>query len=157
MFDPETIEFLEGGCALVVGTVASDGAPFVSRGWGLTVVEPEEDRIELLVDAAEAVALGNIDSTRRVALTAGDVPTLHSVQLKGHVTGVRPAGDADKVAVDRFCEAFFDDVIATDGTDRRLLERLVPLEFVVCDVSVDEFYNQTPGPGAGSAVARGES
>jgi hypothetical protein len=45
-------------------------------------------------------------------------------------------------------------VVATDGTDRRLLERLVPLDFVACDVMIDELYDQTPGPGAGSAVAR---
>ena len=154
MFDPETIEFLEGGCSLVVGTVASDGEPLVGRGWGLTVVEPEQHRIELLLDASETVALENIGSTRRVAVTAGDVPTLHSIQLKGHVTGVRPSGDADMMAVERFCDGFFNDVVATDGTERQLLERLVPLEFVVCDVSVDELYNQTPGPGAGTAVSR---
>ena len=154
MFDPDTIEFLESGCSLVVGTVAPDGEPFAARGWGVTVVEPAEDRMRLVLDAADAVMLDNVTTGGRVAITAGDVHTLHSMQFKGHVTEMQPADDADRTCAQQFCEAFFSAVVATDGTDRRLLERLVPLDFVACDVTVEEFYNQTPGPGAGSAVSQ---
>jgi len=154
VFAPETIEILESGCSLVVGTVASDGEPFAGRGWGLTVTGPDDGRVRLVLDKADTGTLDNIDATERLALTAGDVATLRAWQLKGRVTRTVDADDADRVAVVEFCDAFFANVIATDGTDRRLLERLVPLDFVVCEMTVDEIYDQTPGPGAGTAVSR---
>jgi hypothetical protein len=154
VLDAETIEFLESGCSLVVGTVASDGVPFVTRGWGIKVVKADLDCVRLVLDSLDAVTLENLGVTGRVAVTAADVPTLQSKQLKGRAAEVFPAGDEDRATVEEFCDAFFDSVVATDGTDRRLLERLVPLDFVACDVMIDELYDQTPGPGAGSAVAR---
>jgi hypothetical protein len=154
VFDRETIEFLESGCSLVVGTVASDGAPFVTRGWGIKVAEPDQDCVHLVLDARDVVTLDNLDATGRVALTAAHVPTLRAKQFKGRAADVLPAGDEDRATVEQFCEAFFSAVVASDGTDRRFLERLVPLDFVACDVMIDEIYDQTPGPGAGSAVAR---
>jgi hypothetical protein len=153
VFDRETIEFLESGCSLVVGTVASDGEPFACRGWGVTVVGPDENRVRLVLDAADEVMLDNMTAGGRVALTAADVRTLRSMQFKGHVRALQPADEADRSCAENFSDAFFDAVMSTDGTDRRLLERLVPLDFVVCDLTVDEFYNQTPGPGAGCAVS----
>jgi hypothetical protein len=157
VFGRETIEYLESGCSLVVGTVAADGEPHACRGWGLRVPVPEVDRLHLVLDAADTVALDNIGATKRLALTAADVPTLRSMQLKGFVADVYSADDEDRATVLEFCDAFFGNVVAIDGTDRRLLERLVPRDFVACDVAVDEFYNQTPGPGAGSAVVRGDA
>jgi hypothetical protein len=154
VFDRETIEFLESGCSLVLGTVAPDGGPFASRGWGLTVTEPDDDRVRVLLDAKDTATLDNIGATRRLALTAAEVPTLRAMQLKGRVTNVVVADDADRATVEEFCDAFFSHVVATDGTDRRLLEHLVPFDFVACEVTVEEIYDQTPGPGAGCAVSR---
>ncbi len=79
------------------------------------------------------------------------------MQAKGCATGLQPANDADRMWVEAFCDAFFTDVVESDGTERRLLERFVPLDFVTCDVTVDEFYDQTPGPGAGNAMSRERS
>lgn len=154
MVDRETIEFLESGCSLVLGTVAADGEPFVSRGWGLRVEAPAEDLLHVVLDASDELALENIASTGRVAITAADVRTLEAVQLKGHAGNVRAADDRDRATVVEFCEDFFGAIVAVDGTDRWLLDRLVPLDFVTCDFVVDETYNQTPGPGAGCAVPR---
>jgi len=155
VFAPETIEILESGCALVVATVAPDGAPLAGRGWGVTVPAPADDRVRLVLDKSDRGTLENIEETGRLVLTAADVATFRACQLKGRVTtDVFDADDADRATVVEFCDAFFANVIATDGTDRRLLERLVPLEFVVCEVTVDDVYDQTPGPGAGTAVTR---
>jgi hypothetical protein len=153
VFDRETTEFLESGCSLVVGTVAPDGEPFACRAWGVKVMEPGENRMRVVLDAADVVMLDHLTAGGRVAVTAADVRTLRSMQVKGRVTALQPADDADRICADNFSVAFFDAVVSTDGTDRRLLERLVPLDFIVCDVTVDEFYNQTPGPGAGSVVS----
>jgi len=155
VFAPETIKILESGCSLVVGTVASDGEPVAGRGWGLTVTDPDGDRVRLVLDKSDIGTRENIEATGRLALTAGDVATLRAWQLKGRVTtAVVDADDAVRAEVVEFCDAFFNNVIATDGTERRLLERLVPFDFVVCEMTVDEVFDQTPGPGAGTAVSR---
>jgi hypothetical protein len=153
LFDRETIEFLESGCSLVVGTVAPDGEPFACRAWGVTVVDPDENRMRMVLDAADVVMVDNVTAGGRVAVTAADVRTLHAMQLKGRVTALQVADDADRARADDFAAAFLDAIVETDGFDRRLLQRLVPMDFMVCDVTVDEFYNQTPGPGAGCAVS----
>jgi hypothetical protein len=54
-----------------------------------------------------------------------------------------------------YCDSFFGAVEEADGTDRRLLERTVPGDFVSCTVEIDELFDQTPGPGAGAALRGG--
>jgi hypothetical protein len=154
VFDRETIDFLESGCALIVATVSADGEPHAGRGWGLLVAPGDDDRVRLLVDALDSITVENMETTGRIAITAANVPTLRSAQLKGRAVGVSPAADADRTRAAEFCNRFFTDIVETDGTDRRLPERLVPLDYVACDVTVEEFYDQTPGPGAGGALSR---
>ena len=155
LFEPETAAFLEGGCAWIVGTVSADGAPYASRGWGADVLDGPETRLRLILDADDAVTLGNLTPGAPVALTATDVPTLHSLQVKGRAMGIEPGTPADKALAARFCDAFFTDINETDGTDRALLERLVPAEYVACEVVIAELYDQTPGPKAGSKIGHG--
>lgn len=149
MLDPETATLLESGCALSVGTVAPDGEPHASRGWGLTIL-PGGEQVRLLLDADDRTAIANLASTGAVAVTGAAVPTLRSVQIKGRAEPPVPTDDAaDLACAARFREAFFRDVERIEGTPRALLERLTPIAFAVCTVSVAESYDQTPGPVAG--------
>ena len=151
MLSAETKDFLESGCALIVATVSSTGEPFATRGWGLEVLD-ENGRVRLLLDAADAHALGDLSDTGRIAITAAHVPTLHSMQMKGHGVGSEPGSDRDRRKAREYCDEFFTDIESTDGTNRRLLERLVPDDYVACEIVIDEFYDQTPGPGAGASL-----
>jgi hypothetical protein len=148
-----TQEFLEAGCALIVATVSSAGEPIATRGWGLDVVDAEAGRLRVILPAKDAPALANLEDSRRISITAADVPTLHSMQLKGRQVGSSEATDADHERVDRYCDAFFAEIARSDGTPRSLTERLRPEEFVVYEIVVDEYYDQTPGPGAGASLA----
>ena len=149
-------ELAERGCALVVGTVAPDGSPYASRGWGLTLTPATAGPVRLLLDAGDAVTLANLrrEGDGRVAITGADVVTLRSFQLKGRVVAIEDADDADRAKVDRYCDDFFNDIEATDGTPRVLTERLRPAAYVAVTVEVEEAFDQTPGPGAGSRVER---
>ncbi|HSL56291.1 MAG TPA: pyridoxamine 5'-phosphate oxidase family protein [Acidimicrobiales bacterium] len=153
MLDPDSVALLEGGCALIVGTVAADGTPHATRGWGLTVLDRDPIRIRLVISAEEQ-ALANLDATGRLAVTAADVPTLRSLQLKGRVAAVEPMTDADRDTVGRYTDAMFTDIERTDGAPRLVLERWRALAHVVCEVEVDEWFDQTPGPGAGAPLVR---
>ena len=151
MFDPETRRMLESGCALIVGTVAPDGAPHASRAWGLTILE--DRRVRLLVDGDDLVLAVNLTPSGAIAITGCDVPSLCSIQLKGSATAPVPTDDpADLDRAARFCEAFYGDVARTEGTPLALLERLTPRRFAVCTVDVDQVFDQTPGPAAGNLL-----
>jgi hypothetical protein len=151
MWSAETKEFLESGCALIVASVSSDGEPFASRGWGLDVVD-DQGNVRVLLEATDDRAIDNLQATGSIAITATNVPTLHSMQLKGRCHAIEPATVGDRARADRFCDSFFTDIETTEGTARWKLERLHPGELVVCAVTVDELYDQTPGPGAGASL-----
>ena len=147
VLDDEMVRFLHGGCALIVCTLDADGEPYASRAWGLTVLSARDEvRVRLLVKP-EDVAAG------RIAITATDVPTLRSLQLKGRIVDVQPMNDTDLAKSGQYIDDFYDDIVGTDHIPRDLLERVRPTEFVACVVVVEEMYNQTPGPRAGTSVA----
>lgn len=158
MIDTQTRALLEGGGALIVGTVDDDGHPHAARGWGLDIVEGhsegegEEVRVRLLVPDDDPVALATLRPGCRVAVTATDVASLVSVQTKGRVLELEPATAADRRRVRRYCDAFFGEVERVDGTPLALLERLVPRDVRACTVVLDEWYDQTPGPRAGTPL-----
>jgi hypothetical protein len=149
-FDPEQMAFLESGCALIVAAVSADGVPLATRGWGLDVQGPAT--VRLLLDADEVVLLDDLRSRGRVAVTACNVPTYRSMQLKGTCEQIEDATDTDVERAGRFCDDFFDDILEVDGTPRWKCERIVPTRFVVARVVVAEVFDQTPGPTAGSTM-----
>lgn len=153
MVDPETVTLLQGGSALIVGAVAVDGAPYAARGWGLDVVGEAPCRVRLLVDAADDRLVELLGRGRPVAVTAADVVSLRSVQLKGTSQGVEPSDDpADRDRLGRYVDAFYADIEATDGTSRAVLDRLTPDDVLAVGIEVADVFDQTPGPGAGRAV-----
>ncbi len=141
-----------------MGTVGPDGAPYASRAWGLTLIATATSPVRLLLDAADATTLANLeregDHGGRIAITGADVRTLRSFQLKGRVVAFEAVTEADHQKADRYCDDFFTDIEVTDGTPRVLTERLRPARYVACTVEVEEAFDQTPGPQAGSPVER---
>jgi hypothetical protein len=147
--DDETARFLEGGCSLIVGAVGPDGAPYATRAWGLDILDGPGFRVRLLLPAGDVLAA---EGTGARAVTAADVRTFRSVQLKGHACGIEATTDEHRRRAARFCDAFFAEITATDGTSRALLDRFVPADFAVCHLDIEHIYDQTPGPRAGAPV-----
>lgn len=150
MFDTPTTRFLEGGCALIIGVAGSDGEPYATRGWGLDVLS--ERRVRLLLAAADEGAIERLAEGGAIAVTACDVRTLRSLQIKGRSLGIDLLTDADRERADRYCEAFFTDVSDVDGAPRERVDRLEPADYVPVIIEVEEQYDQTPGPGAGARL-----
>ena len=154
MLEPDVVDLLESGCGLVIGLVTADGKPLATRGWGLDVLDGGE-RARVLLGTEELARLGyppggEISTT--IATTGCSVLTLRSIQLKGPITSLEPADDDDLERLERYCDAFFDDVAVVDSMPRHLMQRMVPDGFHRCEFDVVEVYNQTPGPNAGAAV-----
>ena len=155
MLSPETATFLEGGCALVVGTASVRNEPHATRGWGATVLSRDPPAIRLLLDGNDAVAIEYLTTGARISVTGGNVRTLHSIQFKGTVRAIEAGTDEDRARAARYADELFADIEEVDGTPRPLLDRLLARQFVACIVDVDELYDQTPGPGAGASMAEG--
>jgi hypothetical protein len=157
VFDPETVTFLESGCALIVAAVTPDGQPRATRGWGLAVTDTDAGDLRLILAADDAVTEEYLLASRKIAITAASVLTLRSIQCKGEVVALEPVTELDLERSAAYCEAFFTDITETDGVPRELLVRLPPLAFVACVVRTVECFNQTPGPGAGAPLSAGPS
>ena len=151
MIGPDLQALLEGGCALIVGTVGPDGAPHASRGWAADVTAP--DAVRVVLDGDDPILAAHLAGGARLAVTATDVPTLRSAQLKGRADEVAPVVDeVDLARIRRYCDAFARDILATDGTPTALVARLTPAHFVACRLAVEEVFDQTPGPAAGAPL-----
>jgi hypothetical protein len=155
VIDGQAAGLLKSRYALIVAIVNEEGEPYATRGWGLTWLPEHPGRVRLMLDARDCGLLSDPPASQAIAITAADPRTLHAVQLKGRAGLAEPATSDDRAEVGRYCDAFFGVVAEVDGIDRRLLERLVPEEFVACVVVIDEWYDQTPGPGAGAALRGG--
>lgn len=159
MLEPEDVAFLHSGCALIVGLVDDDGLPCAGRGWGLRVVSMTTDEtarpgvpLRLLLDASDQRLLDLVRPGASVAVTATSVETLRSLQLKGEVVDRVAVRQGDADCSSRYCDDFFGDIVATDHTDRELLERWRPRQVVPYELVAHEVFDQTPGPAAGSRV-----
>ncbi|MGH9085936.1 MAG: hypothetical protein ACRDYW_10820, partial [Acidimicrobiales bacterium] len=155
VFEPATREFLESGCALIVGSVAADGEPHASRGWGLDVLGGDPPLVRLLLDAGDVVALEHAAAGGRLAVTAASVRTLRSTQLKGTSLGLEAVTPETAERAQRYVDQFFTDIGETDGTAREVLARLVPAGYVACTIQVVDRFDQTPGPAAGAPIGSG--
>jgi hypothetical protein len=146
VLDDELVRFLQGGCALIVCTLDADGEPYASRAWGLTIISADEPaRVRLL-------STPDVATSGRIAITGTDVPTLHSIQMKGSVVAAERGNDEDVVKLVQYTAAFYSDVQASDHVPRDLLDRMTPSELLALTVEVDDLYDQTPGPRAGSCL-----
>ena len=151
MIEPEVVELLESPCSLLVATVAPDGVPEGVRAWGAEVLGPE--RVRLLLASNAERTLANLEAGGRLALTTTHFVTNVSWQLKGHVVATGPVTAADRIRYDAFCAGCVEIVHEIDQVPREVVWRLVPPGIVACEMVVEQVFDQTPGPQAGSRVA----
>ena len=152
MIAAETAAFLESGCVLILGTVGPGNEPHASRGWGVTVLGGEPTKLRLLLDAHDTVAIEHVASGGLIAVTGGCVRTLRSTQLKGRASDLEPVTPDDEARAERYIDDMITIINEVDGTPHAQIARLRPSGYVACTVTIDEFYDQTPGPGAGAAI-----
>ncbi|HSP28166.1 MAG TPA: hypothetical protein VLN74_06410 [Ilumatobacteraceae bacterium] len=150
-FATELATILEAGAGLVVGTVSAEGAPRADRAWAASVVDAENRRIRFVMSADDAAVVDNLQSGR-VSLTGANVSTYQSVQLKGRPVVVEAPTASDVELARRHSESFFAAVHRVDGNPLELLRRMLPHEMVAVEMIVEESYDQTPGPTAGTAL-----
>ncbi|NNE11618.1 MAG: hypothetical protein HKN41_05155 [Ilumatobacter sp.] len=148
-FDPARIAMLEAGSGLLIGSVALDGRPHGARAWSAELLGGA--RIRVGVAADDPVTVPSIDG-RLVAVTAADVRTVESVQVKGHAVAKGAPNEHDRALLAAQSEAFLRSIEETDGDPIEYLRRLIPNRFEMIEVTITEIYDQTPGPSAGAPL-----
>jgi len=151
-FATELMTILETGAGLVVGTVSADGEPRADRAWAASVVDAESRRLRFVMSADDPAVFENLQSGS-VSLTGAEAITYQSVQLKGRPVVVETPTAADVELARLQSETFFEAVHRSDGNPVESLRRMLPHRMVAVEMVVDETFDQTPGPSAGTALA----
>lgn len=142
---------MEGGTSVIVGTVDADGIPTCCRGIAMTSRDDLETITVFIPAATAQETVANVATTRRVAVGATRPLTHESIQIKGVTRGVRLAPPSDEEYV-RQRLADFADVLDAIGQPRHVTKSIAHWPAFAIDVSVEEVYDQTPGPKAGNAL-----
>jgi hypothetical protein len=144
--------YVEGGISVIVGTVDAERIPTCCRGIALTTKDNFET-VTVYVPAATAQeTIANVATTRRVAISASEPLSHGSVQIKGVSRGVKLAPPADEELVRTRLHQFAD-VLDEIGQPRRVTHRIAHWPAFAIEVSVEEVFDQTPGPTAGTPLA----
>ena len=87
-----------------------------------------------------------------MSLTGAEASTYQSVQLKGRPLVIEAPTAADVELARLQSETFFESVHRSDGNPVESLRRILPHRMVAVEMIVEQSFDQTPGPSAGSAL-----
>jgi predicted pyridoxine 5'-phosphate oxidase superfamily flavin-nucleotide-binding protein len=147
-----TKDFLESPCSLIVGTVDDDGLPDGTRAWAVDVVD-DGRRLRVLIATNADATIANLRANGRIAVTATNFVTLDSVQVKGRAEAVEERTAADQIRFDENCARCVGILVEADRAAEDSVWRFIPPGVVACVMTVEEVFDQTPGPAAGTQLA----
>jgi hypothetical protein len=138
--------------SVLIGTVDADGVPSCCRGIALSTKD-NFDTVTVYVPAATSQeTLANVATTRRIAVVCTEPLSHDSVQIKGVTRGVRIAPPEEQAFVVDRLESFAD-ALQDFGLPRRLTRSMAHWPAFAIDLSVEQVFEQTPGPKAGNQIA----
>ena len=149
MLDPAVIEFIHGGVAVGVATRDDDLKPEFARGWGPQVAADGRS-LRLCVTAPEGSQMrANLELNGAVAVGFSPPTIARAVQVKGVVSATEELDAADLERVERHVGSFVAEA-ARIGAPEELSRRMfVRAGLIAVQFSIDEVFDQTPGPTAG--------
>lgn len=148
---PDLAEFLDGGLSILVGTADERARPECTRGAGVTV-DRAADRLTLYLPTCGAArTLENLRANGRIAVTFSRPHDHRTYQLKGRVRAIGDSSEADRQRQQRWLAAFSEQ-LAIVGVPRPVMRRWQIHPSVAVELEVEELFEQTPGPGAGSRM-----
>jgi hypothetical protein len=124
--------FAGGGVSVLVGTVDADGIPTCCRGIAIAMRDDFELLTVYIPAATGQETVANLATTRRVAVSCTHPLSHDSVQIKGLTRGVR---------------------LEEIGLPRHVSRSMAHWPAFAIDVSVEQVFDQTPGPKAGAAIS----
>jgi hypothetical protein len=149
VLDPHVVEFIHGGVAVGVATRDDDLAPEFARGWG-PQVSADGRSLRLCVAAGEGSRMrANLERNGAVAVGFSPPTIARAVQVKGVATWVGEPEAADLERVERHLRSFVAEAERIGAPAEIARRMFVGTGLVAVRFSIDEVFDQTPGPTAG--------
>jgi hypothetical protein len=147
--DEDFCDFIESPVMIIIGTRSADNVPEIARGVGIEV-DRATGSLSLLMSAWQwPETAANLETGAPVAITLARPSDYVSYQLKGTVTAMQPAGQADEALARRYI-ATMSAVLSGLGLDTMLAEPWqTDRELLRVGIAVGQVFLQTPGPQAG--------
>ena len=145
------LKAVESGVSVIVGSVDADGNPACCRAVGLRSDDGLATVTVFVPVATSRETIANVASTKRLAIVTTHPISHCATQLKGVVQRTRPARDDEEpFIVEHF--AGFGGVLNTIGYPLRVTRSVTHWPALALEVRVDEIYEQSPGPKAGTRL-----
>jgi hypothetical protein len=149
VLDPAVVEFIHGGVAVGVATRDDDLRPEFARGWG-PEVSADGRSLRLCVTAPEGSRMrANLERNGAVAVGFSPPTIARAVQVKGVATVMGEAEAADLQRVERHVRSFVAEAERVGAPVELSRRMFVGTGLVAVEFSIDEVFDQTPGPTAG--------
>jgi len=145
--------FLRGGNSLSVGTRDAQLLPECARAVGLRVWDDRRHVSLFVPEGPGRRTLENLRDNGRVAIAVSHPPDHRSLQIKGQLLSLSPVGAEDAKFVSAYVRQLAQ-VLDLLGLPSHIVERVNHAPCQRADLRVEELYQQTPGPGAGSVLDR---
>jgi hypothetical protein len=143
------VEFIHGGVAVGVATRDDDLRPEFARGWG-PEVSADGRSVTLCVSAPEGSRVqANLERNGAVAVGFSPPTIARAVQVKGVVAAMREPEAADLERVKRHVRLFVAEAERIGAPVELSRRMFVGTGLVAVEFSIDEVFDQTPGPTAG--------
>jgi len=143
---------IEPGVSVIVGSVDADGNPACCRAVGLRSDDNNVERVTVFVPTSTGKeTVENVAATKRLAVVTTHPISHCATQLKGRVEKTRLARDDEEAFIIQHF-AGFGGVLNTIGYPPRLTKSVVRWPAYALEMHVEEIYEQSPGPKAGSRL-----
>jgi hypothetical protein len=150
----EVAAFIESGLAMGVATRDARLQPEVMRAMGAWVRADGAHLAVLLPDAASRRTLENLREVPRLAIALSRIHDDRTLQIKGRILSLAPAGEQERAAQARYVELLAA-ALGFVGVSPLDTHRLAQWPAHLALVEVEVVYEQTPGPGAGAPLGGG--
>jgi hypothetical protein len=148
----ELLDFIAQGVSLLVGTCDGAQVPHAMRAVGLQIHDDRRHATVYLPEVTSRHTVTDVAVNPRVAVLVSQPLDHRSFQMKGAVIKVAPADEDARAVVEAYL-AQFGRQLETVGMPFEVLNMLSRWPAVALELSIDELFLQTPGPGAGQRLA----
>jgi hypothetical protein len=149
---PDLRDRLAEGFAAVAATCDERLRPELARVWGMEVAADGRS-LTFCVEAPPGSRMrANLERGSAVAITATKPTTYRSMQVKGRLRGSWEPTEADLARALGQRDAFADNVVALGIEPARGVRFIREEALFAAEIDVEELYDQTPGPAAGSRL-----
>jgi hypothetical protein len=141
----------DGGTSVLVGSADSNAVPACCRGIAVSTDASLARAVIYVPVATSRDVIANAATTKKLAVIVTRVVEHVAVQMKGTVEAIRLAADDEAPFVRRRLSEFAD-VLDGIGLPRRIFRSVNHWPAFAVELKVDEVFDQTPGPRAGSCI-----